>query len=253
MPTNFPSGTDSFANPTATSPRNNPSLASLISNIGDAVEALQARVGTTGSADATSLDYILKSTVGGHAHTGSGTDGRAVAWNSLSGKPTTFAPSTHAHSSHSGIGADDHHAERHGAAKHAFSGARMNGGSQSTSNNTVAALDFTTSAYEVNGAYCDLVANRFDVPVAGYYRVTARAAFASDNSGSRRLRILVNGSSYDAVQVAAVTDNNQATVLSVWTGTLTTSDKVGADVLQTSGRTLSVSSSSLDIEFLGTP
>jgi hypothetical protein len=58
MPTNFPGALDDFApNPTPTDPRNNPSLAGKITNLSDAMEAVQATVGVTGSAVTSSLEY----------------------------------------------------------------------------------------------------------------------------------------------------------------------------------------------------
>lgn len=256
MPTNFPGSADSFPAATPTSPRNNPSLSTLITNIGDAVEALEAKVGTNSSDTATSLDYILKSTVGGHDHDGS--DSKRVAYTSLTSVPSTFSPSTHSHGTvaspgiHGSIGADDHHAEVHGPAKHTFSGAKMtNTGGQSTSTGTAAALDATATAFD-SGSYADLAANRFNVPVAGYYRVTARATFPSDASGYRRLRILLDGSTALDVDQRFPVSGDATTVSCQWVGSLGTSNKVSADLLQTAGRNLTVSSSSIDIQFLGT-
>lgn len=56
---NFPSSLDSLANPTAWQPRNTPWVeeATVISNLNDAVEALEAKVGINWSTDPTSMDY----------------------------------------------------------------------------------------------------------------------------------------------------------------------------------------------------
>jgi len=57
MATNFPGSLDSFTNPTSSSTLDSPSHAAQHSNVNDAVEALQAKVGVDGSAVTTSLDY----------------------------------------------------------------------------------------------------------------------------------------------------------------------------------------------------
>lgn len=59
MSTNFPSSLDSLANPTAWQPRNTPWVeeATVIANLNDAVEALEAKVGINSSSDVNSLDY----------------------------------------------------------------------------------------------------------------------------------------------------------------------------------------------------
>jgi hypothetical protein len=58
MPTNFPGALDDFSpNPVPTDPRSNPSLAGKITNLSDAMEAVQATVGVTNSAVPTSLEY----------------------------------------------------------------------------------------------------------------------------------------------------------------------------------------------------
>jgi hypothetical protein len=58
MATNYPTALDSFTpHPQPTDPRNNPSLAGKITNLEDAMEAVQETVGITGSADPASLEY----------------------------------------------------------------------------------------------------------------------------------------------------------------------------------------------------
>ena len=59
MATNFPSGLDSFTNPSATDSMDSVSVphASQHANLNDAVEALEAKVGANGSAVTSSLDY----------------------------------------------------------------------------------------------------------------------------------------------------------------------------------------------------
>jgi hypothetical protein len=58
MPTNYPGSLDSFLpHPLPTDPRNNPSLAGKVTNLEDAMEAVQETVGIIGSADPTSLEY----------------------------------------------------------------------------------------------------------------------------------------------------------------------------------------------------
>lgn len=68
MPTNFPGGLDNFTNPTPADDLNTPAVlhTDQHSDINDAVEALETRVGITGSADPASLDFEMAN----HAHTG---------------------------------------------------------------------------------------------------------------------------------------------------------------------------------------
>jgi hypothetical protein len=74
----FPTTLDSFTDPTSTSKLNSPSHSAQHIDLNDAAEKIEARVGVTGSAVTTSLDYLIKSTAGGHRHSGTGTDGRKV-------------------------------------------------------------------------------------------------------------------------------------------------------------------------------
>jgi hypothetical protein len=58
MPTAFPAALDNFPNPTGTTSQNaSPTMSERISNLNDAVEAIEARVGATGSTDQTSLEF----------------------------------------------------------------------------------------------------------------------------------------------------------------------------------------------------
>ena len=59
MTTNFPSGLDSFTNPTATDAMDSATVphATQHADVNEAVEGLQAKVGVDGSAVTSSLDY----------------------------------------------------------------------------------------------------------------------------------------------------------------------------------------------------
>jgi len=57
MATNFPTSLDSLTNPAAGDSLSSPSHSAQHSNVNDAVEALQAKVGVDGSAVTSSLDY----------------------------------------------------------------------------------------------------------------------------------------------------------------------------------------------------
>ena len=59
MATNYPAGLDNLTNPVTTDPVNSPSHAVQHANANDAIEALQAKVGTNNSAVSTSLDCAL--------------------------------------------------------------------------------------------------------------------------------------------------------------------------------------------------
>ena len=60
MATNYPNSLDSLTNPATTDPVNNPSHAIQHANANDAIEALQAKVGTNNSAVTTSIDYRVR-------------------------------------------------------------------------------------------------------------------------------------------------------------------------------------------------
>ena len=57
MATSFPSGLDSFTNPTAVDTLDSPPHDEQHADANDAIEALQAKVGVDGSADTNSLDF----------------------------------------------------------------------------------------------------------------------------------------------------------------------------------------------------
>ena len=65
MTTLFPGAKDTYTNPTATSPRNSPSLAGEITDKNDAILAIETKVGINGSSDNTSFDYKLQEVVTG--------------------------------------------------------------------------------------------------------------------------------------------------------------------------------------------
>ena len=59
MTTNFPNNLDNFTNPTSTAPLSNPSHSQEHTNVNDAIEAIQTKVGINGSTDTQSLEYRL--------------------------------------------------------------------------------------------------------------------------------------------------------------------------------------------------
>ena len=59
MATNFPSYFDSFVNPISGEPLNSPNQATLVSNLNDAVIALETKIGVDSSSDVSSLDYKI--------------------------------------------------------------------------------------------------------------------------------------------------------------------------------------------------
>lgn len=60
MPTNFPTSLDSLTNPLATDTLNSPSHSGQHADANDAIEALEAKVGVTGSLVTSSLDYRVR-------------------------------------------------------------------------------------------------------------------------------------------------------------------------------------------------
>lgn len=74
MTTNFPSSKDDFSTgrPTSDQPLSNPNHITRHTNVEDAIEALETKVGTDDSAVTTSLDYLVKNSSSvnpGHKHT----------------------------------------------------------------------------------------------------------------------------------------------------------------------------------------
>jgi hypothetical protein len=59
MATNFPSNLDNFTNPTSSDTLDSPDHAGQHTDVNDAVEALQEKVGVDGSAVTSSLDYKI--------------------------------------------------------------------------------------------------------------------------------------------------------------------------------------------------
>lgn len=68
MSTNFPTSLDTYT--TKVDGSDYPQAAH-VNNMQDAIAALEAKVGIDGSAVSTSIDYLIKSTTGGHRHDGS--------------------------------------------------------------------------------------------------------------------------------------------------------------------------------------
>lgn len=60
MPTNFPTSLDDFTNPTSNQSLAQAGHASLHSNLNDAIEAVEAKVGVDASTVTTSIDYLLR-------------------------------------------------------------------------------------------------------------------------------------------------------------------------------------------------
>jgi len=69
---NFPTSLDTLTNPQATDKINNPSHSTQHTNINDAVEALEQKIGVDGSTSIVTLDYLIKNPAsggGGHVQT----------------------------------------------------------------------------------------------------------------------------------------------------------------------------------------
>jgi hypothetical protein len=59
MATNFPNSLDTLVNPNGTDPLSNPSHSQQHTNLNDAVEAIQTKIGIDGSSDADSIQYKI--------------------------------------------------------------------------------------------------------------------------------------------------------------------------------------------------
>lgn len=96
MASSYPTALDSFTDPSASNKLNSPSHSAQHANINDAVEKLEAKVGINSSTVATSIDYLLKNTTGGHDH--DGTDSKRVSAIELSNGTLTAYQSVRANS-----------------------------------------------------------------------------------------------------------------------------------------------------------
>ena len=90
MATTFPTSKQSLTN--VTDAVDYPQAAT-VNNINDTVEALEDKVGADSSAVATSHDYMIGDTTGGHDHDGSGSEN--VLYSNLDSIPSTFDPVAH--------------------------------------------------------------------------------------------------------------------------------------------------------------
>jgi len=71
MATDFPSAVDDLHDPEVGDTLETAGHISIEKNQNDAIEAIETKIGKDSATDNTSLDYILKSPVGGHDHDGS--------------------------------------------------------------------------------------------------------------------------------------------------------------------------------------
>jgi hypothetical protein len=105
--TSFPSGLDNFTNPTADDKLDTAGVLHDVqhSDVNDAVEALEAKVGVDSSAVTSSLTYKLSNTSGGHGHDGSDSKllptaspaASAVGDTAVTGTAATYSRTDHKH------------------------------------------------------------------------------------------------------------------------------------------------------------
>lgn len=102
MATSFPSGLDSFTNPTAVDTLDSPPHDTQHADANDAIEALEAKVGVDGSAVATSHEYRINSIEELNTNAQVGTtytlaltdDGKVVEMNNASANTLTVPPNS---------------------------------------------------------------------------------------------------------------------------------------------------------------
>jgi butyrate kinase len=102
MATSFPSGLDSFTNPTAVDTLDSPPHDTQHADANDAIEALQAKVGVDGSAVTTSHEYRINSIEELNTNAQVGTtytlaltdDGKVVEMNNASANTLTVPPNS---------------------------------------------------------------------------------------------------------------------------------------------------------------
>lgn len=88
MPANFPATLDDNSSLHQVSDAVTPLQAAHHNNLKDAIVAIEAKLGTTNTAVATSIDYRLGHPTGGHDHSGASGMGRQIGWTSLQGTPS---------------------------------------------------------------------------------------------------------------------------------------------------------------------
>jgi len=102
MATSFPSGLDSFTNPTAVDTLDSPPHDTQHADANDAIEALEAKVGVNGSAVTTSHEYRINSIEELNTNAQVGTtytlaltdDGKVVEMNNASANTLTVPPNS---------------------------------------------------------------------------------------------------------------------------------------------------------------
>jgi len=228
MAITYPTTLDTLTNPAAGDAMNSPSHATQHANANDILEALEAKVGVTGSTVATSIDYLLKNTTGGHDHDGS--DSKLIVANldTATGKVATAqiedAAVTTALIANANVT----------SAKLALSRCKVYRSTvQEISHDTVTDIAWTAEVVDALGWHTGTSAD-ITVSEAGDYLILCNVAWESNATGFRSVYILANG----VEQCLATADANAATstrqVLSAFAYGLSASQVIKAQVYQNS-------------------
>lgn len=198
MAIDFPTTLDTLTNPTASDKTDSPSHAGQHSDLNDAVEAIQAKVGIDSSADTDSIDYKLtnaSSSNPGHKHTlaqgATDVTASAAELNILDGVTATAAELNITDG-----GDATHKVLDNGCMFRAYHGATA-----SLTNGAFYTLAFTTESYDVGGDY-EASTSTFTAPVAGYYEFTASFLLQSvAASKTIAIQLRKNSSTFHQVNV----------------------------------------------------
>lgn len=196
MATNFPTSLDSYTNPTSTTLRTATggiSPSATITDMQDALEALQAKVGVDSSAVATSHDYKLANLA-----TADITDitSTAAELNITKGGDTTEKVLNTQCKVYAYLSADQ----------------------DNIPNDSFVRVEFDAEAFDVGG---DMSGARFTAPVTGYYVVSGNVEFEAGTVADGKtigVLIYVNGSQYQkcrSLVTIGATNSSSASITSI--------------------------------------
>lgn len=226
----YPSQLDDFTTVSAIDLRNNPSLSKYVTELGRAVEALEGKIGVTGSGVSTSIDALLKTI---HNHDGS--NSASVAYASLTGVPSTFTPASHAYSSHTGI-PSTFAPSAHTSLVHSLVGCKLiKLGDQGNFTDGVEGIVAWGSTEFNVGGYADAANNQINPTNSGLHLVWANIGWDANNTGRRRINFKIDGVEIEMDNRNTASGGGQTVNRILWIGNLTIGQNLRVYGVQTSG------------------
>lgn len=218
MAITYPDTIDTLTNPVSTDTLDSPSHSDQHSDINDAVEALEAKVGADGSAVTTSHDYKL---------------GEVTSTDKVVGKSATQTL-TNKTLTNPTVNFTNK------AVTQNVCFAASKGTTQSLPSGTFTTVLFDTEEFDVGSDY-NTSTGKFVVPVTGYYLLTAGVQLDSLTDGTRGITKLMVGATEIARQVlhASHTQNLTPSVSTI--AYLTASDEVTVEAYQITGGAINIS------------